>query len=182
MLNLKSPPPFVCPFFFSFLQEFGFTGFSSTGTNPNKNTKRFSIVLTLGGQETSFSRWCCSHLSRRQCPFAELMSWFCGLNFWWYTCVDKNSCKVEANAFPVFFWFAMELHVLTIWIYKNIHLICFGSFVSTLFYALSWCISYHPRENSPIKYHCFFFFPERAWPFVSTTTQLKSRGQVGQAK
>lgn len=82
------------------------------------------VVLTLGGQETSFSRWCCSHLSRRQCPFADVDELILWIELLMIHMCGKKSYKVEANVFPVFFWFAMELHVLTIWkyIFVSVHL------------------------------------------------------------
>ncbi len=56
----------------------------------------------------------------------------------------------------------------------------FKIFVSVhlfLLFLSFWCTSYHPPENWPIKYHCHIcFFPEREWPFVSTTMQLRIKG------
>ena len=60
------------------------------------------VVLTLGGQETSFSRWCCSHLSRRQCPFADLDELILWIELFMINMCGQKAIKLKQMLFPCF--------------------------------------------------------------------------------
>lgn len=61
------------------------------------------VVLTLGGQETSFSRWCCSHLSRRQCPFADVDELILWIELLMINMCGQKYIKLKQMLFPCFF-------------------------------------------------------------------------------